>query len=84
MKWLRAQLAAEGGAIRVGSRTRPHREGEAVLFDSSFEHEAWSRAGRDRVVLLIDLWRPDLAAREVAGLQLLHPVAMGVMGSFTG
>ena len=52
-------------AMRVGSETRAWREGEACVFDDSIEHEAWNRnADRLRVVLIFDVWRPELTATE--------------------
>ena len=45
-------------AIRVGSRVCHWDEGRALLFDDSYEHEAWNRADRPRVVLFVDFVRP--------------------------
>ena len=52
------------GALRVGNTTRPWVEGEALVFDDSVEHEAWNDSGQERVVLLFDLWRPELGDEE--------------------
>jgi aspartate beta-hydroxylase len=51
-------------ALRVGNETRSWREGELVVFDDSIEHEAWNLSGELRVVLIFDVWRPELSARE--------------------
>jgi hypothetical protein len=51
-------------AIRVGAETRAWREGELLIFDDSFEHEAWNRGTSDRTVLLFEIWRPDIDADE--------------------
>jgi aspartyl/asparaginyl beta-hydroxylase (cupin superfamily) len=52
-------------AMRVGSQTRAWAEGEACVFDDSIEHEAWNRhPDRLRVVLIFDIWRPELSADE--------------------
>jgi aspartate beta-hydroxylase len=51
-------------ALRVGNETRGWREGEVVLFDDSIEHEAWNLSGEPRVVLIFDVWRPELSTRE--------------------
>jgi len=52
-------------AMRVGSETRPWAEGKACVFDDSIEHEAWNRhADRLRVVLIFDVWRPELSGEE--------------------
>ena len=52
------------GALRVGNTTRPWIEGEAFVFDDSVEHEAWNDSDQERVVLLFDLWRPELSDEE--------------------
>ena len=53
-------------ALRVGNETRAWREGELVVFDDTMEHEAWNRSAELRVVLLFDIWRPELTAAERA------------------
>jgi len=40
--------------IRVGSDIYRWREGEAVIFDDAYEHEAWNRTPHTRVVLFVD------------------------------
>ncbi len=55
-------------ALRVGNETREWREGEALIFDDSFEHEAWNRSERTRVVLLFEIWRPEISVEERAAL----------------
>jgi aspartate beta-hydroxylase len=50
--------------LRVGGRTHHWREGELVIFDDSMEHEAWNLSKELRVVLLFDVWRPELTDRE--------------------
>lgn len=51
-------------ALVVGGETHQWREGSAVVFDDTFEHEAWNRGTRTRVVLIIDVWNPHLTAAE--------------------
>ncbi len=55
-------------ALRVGNETREWREGEALIFDDSFEHEAWNRSDSTRVVLLFEIWRPEISVEERAAL----------------
>ncbi len=50
--------------LRVGNESRTWREGETVIFDDSIEHEAWNGSDEPRVVLIFDVWRPELSARE--------------------
>lgn len=51
-------------AIRVGGEDRAWREGEVLVFDDSFEHEAWNRSDSTRVILLMDTWHPELSPAE--------------------
>jgi aspartate beta-hydroxylase len=53
-----------GCALRVGSETREWREGELTIFDDTIEHEAWNSSDELRVVLLFDIWRPELTVDE--------------------
>src|SRR3546814_9157183 len=57
-------IVPDGCALRVGAETRGWREGELLIFDDSFEHEAWNRGGSDRTILLFEIWRPDIDADE--------------------
>lgn len=60
-----------GCSFRVGNETREWREGEAWVFDDTIEHEAWNRSGRTRVILLFEIWRPELTAEERRAVQSL-------------
>jgi ornithine lipid ester-linked acyl 2-hydroxylase len=40
--------------IRVGEHTRNWAEGQCLIFDDTFEHEAWNKSDRTRIVLLMD------------------------------
>ena len=50
--------------FRVGGETRLWREGEAFVFDDCVEHEAMNPTDQLRVVLIFDVWHPDLEAGE--------------------
>ena len=56
-------------AIRVADETRGWQEGRVLLFDDSFEHEAWNRSDRDRSVLIFEVWHPGLNAGEVTAIE---------------
>ena len=45
-------------AIRVGNETKEWEEGKLIIFDDSFDHEAWNRSDKDRVVLMFDIPNP--------------------------
>jgi aspartate beta-hydroxylase len=55
-------------ALRVGGELHEWREGRVVVFDDTYEHEAWNRSLEIRVVLIADLWNPHLAEPERAAL----------------
>ena len=61
-------IVPQGCALRVGNETRSWREGEALIFDDSFEHEAWNKSGDTRVILLFEIWRPEITLEERAAL----------------
>jgi len=50
--------------FRVGNEVRAWEEGKLLIFDDTIEHEAWNDSGEDRVVLIFDIWRPELSAQE--------------------
>jgi tetratricopeptide (TPR) repeat protein len=53
-------------SFRVGNEVRDWEEGKAWVFDDSIEHEAWNRSDKTRVILLFEIWRPELAPEERA------------------
>jgi len=64
-------IAPPGCTLRVGSETREWQEGKALIFDDSFEHEAWNRGTSTRIVLLFEIWRPEIGESERAELVTL-------------
>lgn len=65
--------------IRVGSETRGWEEGKCIVFDDTFEHEAWNKSNQTRVVLIFDIWNPELTAAERDGMR----VAIEALGRFS-
>lgn len=53
-----------GCEFRVGNETREWVEGRAWAFDDSIEHEAWNRSREPRVILIFEVWRPELTEAE--------------------
>ena len=51
-------------SFRVGNKAVEWREGEMLLFDDTVEHEARNDSDRDRLVLIFDVWRPELSQDE--------------------
>ena len=58
--------------LRAGNETSRWREGKCLIFDDSLEHESWNYTEETRIVLIVDLWHPDLAPQEIALLEGLH------------
>ncbi len=57
-------VVPDGCGLRVGAETRHWVTGETLIFDDSIEHEAWNRGTELRVVLLFEIWRPELTMAE--------------------
>jgi aspartate beta-hydroxylase len=65
-------------ALRVADEAHAWRVGEIVAFDDTYAHEAWNHSAETRVVLIFDLWHPDLSeAERVAARELFE-----VLGDF--
>ncbi|MGE5625729.1 MAG: aspartyl/asparaginyl beta-hydroxylase domain-containing protein [Bacillota bacterium] len=64
--------------IRVGTETRGWTEGRCIVFDDTYEHEAWNKSDRTRVVLIFDIWNPNLTAAEREGMK----AAVEALGNF--
>ncbi|HZG10058.1 MAG TPA: aspartyl/asparaginyl beta-hydroxylase domain-containing protein [Allosphingosinicella sp.] len=50
--------------FRVGAETRAWRRGEPWVFDDTIEHEAANESDALRVVLIFDVWHPQLSDNE--------------------
>lgn len=57
-------IVPPGCGFRVGNDVREWVEGKAWAFDDTIEHEAWNDSGQTRVILLFDIWRPELTEDE--------------------
>jgi aspartyl/asparaginyl beta-hydroxylase (cupin superfamily) len=64
-------LVPPGCRFRVGNEVREWQAGKLMIFDDTIEHEAWNDSAEDRVVLIFDIWRPELTERERAELTAL-------------
>lgn len=57
-------IVPHGCGFRVGNETREWVEGKAWVFDDSIDHEAWNDSDQTRVILLFEIWRPELTLKE--------------------
>jgi len=69
-----------GCGFRVGNETHEWVRGRGWVFDDTIEHEAWNDSGQLRVVLIFDIWHPDLTAPE---REMITAMA-GAIDSFVG
>ncbi|MBH9551717.1 aspartyl/asparaginyl beta-hydroxylase domain-containing protein [Inhella gelatinilytica] len=54
-----------GCALHVfGDAPHEWQEGRPMMFDDTFEHEAWNRSDAPRLILLMDCWNPHLTLPE--------------------
>jgi len=65
-------MVPEECAIRVDTQTRSWQEGKCLIFDDTYEHEAWNRSDETRIVLLIDFNRPESIPTDAE--ETYHPI----------
>jgi aspartyl/asparaginyl beta-hydroxylase (cupin superfamily) len=70
-------VVQSGCRLRVGGETRDVVEGQALVFDDSFEHEAWNDGDAVRAVLLFEIWRPELSDEEKVALTAMFEAVTG-------
>lgn len=75
---LRVPEPPERLTLRVGSEERRWQEGRVLIFDDSYEHEAWNETGQVRVVLFVDFAKPlrfpaNVLNRLLLGLAVFTP-----------
>ena len=64
-------IVPDGCRLRVGNEWRAWEEGKLLIFDDTIEHEAINQGSSRRVVLLFEIWRPEIDDEERAGLTAL-------------
>jgi hypothetical protein len=62
-------------ALRVGNQQRSWSEGRMLIFDDSMEHEARNQSDRQRIILLFEIWRPEIGEADRKALTLLLEAA---------
>ena len=61
-------IVPDGCWLRVGNETRLWEEGKLLIFDDSIVHEAMNPSAELRIILLFDIWRPELGPAEQASI----------------
>jgi aspartyl/asparaginyl beta-hydroxylase (cupin superfamily) len=64
-------IVPKGCWLRVGNETREWEEGKLLIFDDSIEHEAMNPTGELRIILLFDIWRPEVGEEERAAISAI-------------
>ncbi|MCG8435166.1 MAG: aspartyl/asparaginyl beta-hydroxylase domain-containing protein, partial [Gammaproteobacteria bacterium] len=59
------------GALKVAGEARTWKTGELLLFDDSFEHEAYNNSDQTRVVLIFKVWHPGISLEEKTTLEAI-------------
>jgi len=63
--------------LRVGDQVREWEAGKAMILDDSYEHEVWNDASDLRVLLLLDVWHPDVRPEERTRIRKMFEYARG-------
>jgi hypothetical protein len=66
--------------LRVGSETRGWIDGVPLVFDDSIEHEAKNDGSQQRVILLFEIWRPEIPDEDRAAIARIFE-AIGEYGT---
>ncbi|XP_038622404.1 aspartyl/asparaginyl beta-hydroxylase isoform X2 [Tachyglossus aculeatus] len=54
----------QGCRLRCAQDTTTWAEGKVLIFDDSFEHEVWQEATSLRLILIVDVWHPELTTQQ--------------------
>ena len=57
--------------MRVGDETKHLEQDKCIIFDDSFNHEAWHDGQTTRINLILDVWHPELSDDEVKFFSML-------------
>ena len=58
-------IVPRGCALNIiGAGEHHWREGELMMFDDTFQHEAWNNSDEPRLIVLMDCWNPHLTELE--------------------
>ena len=69
--------------FRVGNDVREWEVGKLLIFDDTIEHEAWNDSDQDRIVLIFDIWRPELSPEERRAVAAIFEAIDGDEGART-
>jgi hypothetical protein len=64
----------DGCEIRVGQQIKTWEQGKCTIFDDSFEHEVWNRGHHTRIILIMDVWHPEVTRAERLAITHVLPL----------
>ena len=67
-------IIPEQCGIRIGNHRLEWEPGKLIMFDDSVEHEAWNNSNQTRIILLFEVWKPEISLEERAELTTLFEV----------
>lgn len=57
-------VVPENCGIVVGGEKKQWKEGELMIFDDSYEHYVYHNGSTERILLLFDIWHPEIVEEE--------------------
>ena len=57
---LGVRIPKQGVGIKVAGETRVWETGKCLVLDDSFVHSVWQNSTEPRIVLIVDVWHPEL------------------------
>jgi len=62
------QAAESHSRMRIVNEYVTWKNGEMIIFDDSFDHEVWHKSplNKSRLVLIMDMWHPELSEYQIA------------------
>lgn len=78
-------IIPEDCGIKVGDITKTWQEGKLLIFDDSFEHEAWNNSDKDRFVLMLDIANPlwGYTAQEISKYKIENMIDEFMLSLYT-
>ena len=68
-----------GAVLKVADREYRLQDGDCMLWDDTYPHEAWNESDQVRAVLLLDVWRPGMPTdMELLSRALISIVRVGM------
>jgi len=82
---LGVQIPSGDCGIEVDGERRVWDEGQCLMLNDHLVHSVWNNTEKERIVLVLDVWHPDLTATErklLAGLHVYASVQAGAISKW--